>query len=82
MKYWAPFVLIGDDVTLNFESTKGEALPLNLGKTLITCQGMRNKNFNLCLMDAVRVKGGMSLRTGMWHGLRNDIIMWNVIYAE
>ena len=82
VKYWAPFVLIGDDVTLNFESTKGEALPLNLGKTLITCQGMRNKNFNLCLMDAVRVKGGMSLRNGMWHGLRNDIIMWNVIYAE
>ena len=31
---------------------------------------------------AVRVKGGMSLRNGMWHGLQNDIIMWNVIYAE
>ena len=30
----------------------------------------------------VRVKGGMSLRNGMWHGLRNDIIMRNVIYAE
>ena len=26
----------------------------------------------------VRVKGGMSLRNGMWHGLRNDIIMRNV----
>ena len=25
----------------------------------------------------VRVKGGMSLRNGMWHGLRNDIIMEN-----
>ena len=24
----------------------------------------------------------MSLRNGMWHGLRNDIIMWNVIYTE
>ena len=24
----------------------------------------------------------MSLRNGMWHGLRNDIIMWNVTYAE
>ena len=23
----------------------------------------------------VRVKGGISLRNGMWHGLRNDIIM-------
>ena len=51
VKYWAPFVLIGDDVTLNFESMKGEALPLNFGRTLITCQGMRNKNFNLCLLD-------------------------------
>ena len=30
----------------------------------------------------MRVKGGMSLRNGMWHGLRNDIVMWNVIYAE
>ena len=26
VKYWAPFVLIGDDVTLNFELTKGENL--------------------------------------------------------
>ena len=32
--------------------------------------------------QTVRVKGGMSLQNGMWHGLRNDIIMWNVIYAE
>ena len=32
--------------------------------------------------EMVRVKGGMSLRNGMWHGLRNDIIMWHVIYAE
>ena len=31
--------------------------------------------------DSVRVKGGMSLRNGMWHGLRNDIIMRNLIYA-
>ena len=75
VKYWAPFVLIGDDVTLNFESTKGEALPLSLDRTFITCQGMRNQNFNLCLIDAVRVIGGMSLRNGMWHGLRNNIIM-------
>ena len=30
----------------------------------------------------MRVKGGMSLRNGMWHGLWNDIIMWNVIYAD
>ena len=30
----------------------------------------------------VRVKGGMSLRNGMWHGLRNDIIMQNVKYRK
>ena len=31
---------------------------------------------------AVRVKDGMSLRNGMWHGLRNDIIMRNVKYGK
>ena len=30
----------------------------------------------------VRVRGRMSLWNGMWHGLRNDIIMRNVIIAE
>ena len=30
----------------------------------------------------VRVKGGMNLQNGMWHGLRNEIIMRNVTYAE
>ena len=30
----------------------------------------------------VRVKGGMSLWHGMWHDLRNGIIMRNVILAE
>ena len=33
-------------------------------------------------INAVRVKGRMSLRNGMWHGLRNDIIMRNLIYAD
>ena len=31
---------------------------------------------------SVRIKGGMSLRNGMWHGLRNDIIMRNLTYAD
>ena len=31
--------------------------------------------------QAVRVKGWMSLRNGMWHGVRNGIIMRNTIYA-
>ena len=31
---------------------------------------------------SVRVKGGMSLRNGMWHGLRNDIIMQKVKYGK
>ena len=30
----------------------------------------------------VRVKGGMSLWNGMWHGLRKDIIMRNVKYGN
>ena len=30
----------------------------------------------------VRVKGGMSLWNGMWHGLRNDLIMRNLIYEK
>ena len=31
---------------------------------------------------SVRVKGGMSLRNGMWHGLRHDIIMRNLKYGK
>ena len=30
----------------------------------------------------VRVKEGMSLRNGIWHGLRNDITMRNLIYRK
>ena len=30
----------------------------------------------------VKVKDGMSLRNGMWLGLRNDIIMRNLIYRK
>ena len=30
----------------------------------------------------MRLKGGMSLRNGMWHGLRNDIIIQNVMYRK
>ena len=29
----------------------------------------------------MRVKGGKSLRNGMWNGVRNGIIMRNTIYA-
>ena len=36
----------------------------------------------LSLVRAVMVKGEASLRNGTWHGLRNDIIKRNVIYAE
>ena len=34
-----------------------------------------------CGAEAVRVKGGKSLRNGMWNGVRNGIIMQNTIYA-
>ena len=33
-------------------------------------------------LHAVRVKGGMSFRSGMRHGLRNDIIIGNLIYQK
>ena len=34
-----------------------------------------------CRTLSVRVKGGMSLRNGMWYGVWNGIIMRNTIYA-
>ena len=36
----------------------------------------------LSALKSVRVKGGMSLRNGMWHGLRNYIITRNVKYGN
>ena len=33
-------------------------------------------------ITSVRVKGAMSLRNGMWHGLRNDTTMRNLIYGK
>ena len=30
----------------------------------------------------VRVNGGMSLQNGMWHGVRNGIIMRNTVYVR
>ena len=41
-----------------------------------------SRNWNAVSKLSVRVKGGMSLRNGMWHGLRNDIIMRNVKYGN
>ena len=35
--------------------------------------------FVIFIQSIGEVKGGMSLRNGMWHGLRTDIVMWNVI---
>ena len=41
-----------------------------------------SQTMNIKTPFTVRVKDGMSLRNGMWHGLRNDIIMRNVVYSE
>ena len=38
--------------------------------------------FGFTSFVSVRVKGGMSVRNGMRHGLRNDIITQNVIYGK
>ena len=45
-------------------------------------QYLINAPFFFFFSVSVRVKGGMSLRNGMWHGLRNDIIMRTVIYQN
>ena len=39
-------------------------------------------SINTCAIYVVRVKGGMSLWNGMWHDLRNGIIMRNTMKAE
>ena len=40
-----------------------------------------NRHVIVMIIYAVRVKGGKSLRNGMWNGVRNGIIMRNTIYA-
>ena len=40
------------------------------------------KKIFLSRVRAVRVKDETSLQNGTWHGLWNDIIARNVIYAE
>ena len=40
---------------------------------------IRPRKGQSCLAS-VRVKDGMNLRNGMWHGLRNVIIVRNTIY--
>ena len=50
--------------------------------SLVLSRGNNTRSRTCVVMiNAVRVKGRMSLRNGMWHGLRNDIIMQNLIYA-
>ena len=44
-------------------------------------QYLINASF-FCFSVSVRVNGGMSLRNGMWHGLRNGIIMPTLIYQN
>ena len=44
-------------------------------------RGRTQKSF-AAVIFSVEGKRGMNLRNGMWHDLRNDIIMRNVIYAE
>ena len=62
---------------------------LNLTLVTGTTNGFIFQIINSCLdcngfgrPGAVRVKGGMRLRNGMWHGLRNDVIMRNVKYGK
>ena len=54
--------------------------PMLKEKQIIPSVWGRIKSFEH--FQTVRVKDRMSLRNGMWIGLRNDIIMRNEIYAE
>ena len=75
---------------LNLSPTKPNLRSYTFATTTIWVCSWNVKNFAVRFtfevysgwLRAVWVKGWMSLRNGMWHGLRNDIIMWNVIYAE
>ena len=65
-------------VLKQFEFDKGSSLFQPISR-------MNYKNeraVKICCCSSVRVKGGMNLRNGMLHGLRNDIIIRNVMYAE
>ena len=50
----------------------------HMKKPLKRCKGKKNSGGKI----PVRINGGKSLRNGMWHGVRNGIIMRNTIYAE
>ena len=53
-----------------------------LSRALADISKRTKEKYKTTSVYTVRLKGGMSLRNGMWHELRNDIIMWNVIYAD
>ena len=61
---------------------RSEEINFTLAFIFFPSNRYRNADSFLWISErTVRVKGGMSLRNGMWHGLRNDIIMRNLIYA-
>ena len=45
------------------------------------CERVTQFSLNYTPEISVRVKGGKSLRNGMWNGVRNGILMRNTIYA-
>ena len=55
---------------------------LLIGSEFVLCTCLNQFRVVAVCFVAVRVKGGMSLRNGMWHELRNGIIMQTVIYVE
>ena len=63
-------------------------LTTTLGDRFASCENIVSRSQTWSLQgrgmhcQAVRVKGGMSVRNGMWHGLRKDIIMLNLIYGK
>ena len=47
----------------------------------LPCPDIASGTLHIVFPPPVRVKDGMSLRNGMWHGVRNGIIMRNTIFA-
>ena len=67
-QWFRPFrFVVSDFSTCHFECCTNSTRPLSLSHSI--------------QLATVRVKGGMSLRNGMWHELLNRIIMRNVMYV-
>ena len=66
----------------NFGLNGKRPLSVYLSDIMLLAWQLGYENTIVLLISYGEGKRRMSLRNGMWHALRNDIIMRNVIYAE